>query len=58
MQDSLCATEPIAKESIKNLIYEPPTNPEGVLAKRAMHDLKRLREEIIKIQKSIKRLKK
>lgn len=47
--------EILAKESIRMLIYEPITNPEGMLAKQAMYELKDLRSEKQKIAKQLSR---
>lgn len=37
------------------LLYEPASNPEGLLAKQAMYDLKELRMERTYIEKLIKK---
>lgn len=37
------------------LIYEPATNPEGMLAKQAMRELKELRMKKAQIEKTIKK---
>lgn len=33
----------MVKESIRLLLYESPTSPEGLLARQAMHELRDLR---------------
>lgn len=45
----------LAKESIRMLIYEPITNPEGMLAKQAMYELKDLRSEKQRIAEQLNR---
>lgn len=45
-QAKLAAAEQLAKESIKMLLYEPKSTPEGHLAKMAMIKLKSIREDI------------
>ncbi|XP_055320157.1 SET domain-containing protein SmydA-8-like [Sitodiplosis mosellana] len=47
--------EKIAKESIGMLLYEPATNPEGMLAKQAMYELKELRIIRQRIEKIMKK---
>lgn len=49
--------ETIVKEAIRMLLYEPVSNPEGMLAKQAMYELKELRMEKTRIEKFIKRKK-
>lgn len=50
-QVKLQATEQLAKESIKMLLYEPKSTPEGHLAKYAMGKLKSIRENINRFKK-------
>lgn len=38
------------------LVYEPTSTPEGILARKAMSELKLLRDEKHKIQKMINKL--
>ncbi len=51
LQDQLVTAEQIAKESLKMLLYEPPSTPEGHLAKNAMLKLKSIRENICLFKK-------
>lgn len=37
------------------LLYEPATNPEGMLAKQAMFELKELRTMKARIEKAVKK---
>lgn len=55
LQQLLCEAEALAKESIRLLLYEPPTNPEGMLARQAMYELKELRTIKARIEKTIKK---
>lgn len=55
LQGVLNEGETIAKEAIGMLIYEPATNPEGMLAKQAMCELKELRTRKIQIEKTSKK---
>lgn len=51
LQEQLVTAEQFAKESLKMLLYEPPSTPEGHLAKNAMIKLKSIRENICLFQK-------
>ncbi|XP_031622416.1 SET domain-containing protein SmydA-8-like isoform X2 [Contarinia nasturtii] len=51
----LCEAEIIVKESIGMLLYEPSSNPEGMLCKQAMFELKELRLMKQRVEKSIKK---
>lgn len=53
----LCEAEEIAKESIRMLLYEPLTNPEGMLARQAMRELKEMRTIKQQIENAIKKTK-
>lgn len=55
LQGVLDEGESIAKEAIGMLIYEPATNPEGMLAKQAMRELKELRTRKTQMEKTIKK---
>ncbi|EDS45653.1 conserved hypothetical protein [Culex quinquefasciatus] len=48
--DNLIKGESGLKQSISMLLFEHPTTPEGHLTKRAMQDLKELREEIAQVR--------
>lgn len=54
-QNYLTEAEALAKESIRMLIYEPISSPEGMLAKQAMYELKDLRSEKQRIAKQLSR---
>lgn len=56
-QAHLREAEIIVKEAIRMLLYEPVSNPEGLLAKQAMYELKELRMEKTRMEKFIKRKK-
>lgn len=45
----------MVKESIRMLLYEPAMNPEGMLAKQAMYELKELRMIKQRIEKTVKK---
>lgn len=45
--------ESIIVAAIKILIFEPTDNPEGLLARRAMHELKQLRSEKNELEKNL-----
>uniref|UniRef100_A0A1W7R8A5 Putative histone tail methylase n=1 Tax=Aedes albopictus TaxID=7160 RepID=A0A1W7R8A5_AEDAL len=48
--EELSKAEGGLKESISMLLFEHPSTPEGQLTKRAMHDLKDLREEMKQVK--------
>lgn len=51
----LSDAESIAKDAIGMLLYEPATNPEGMLAKQAMFELKEMRLMKQRVEKSMKK---
>lgn len=55
LKSQLNDAEAIAKDAIGMLLYEPATNPEGMLAKQAMYELKELRTIKQHVEKSIKK---
>lgn len=53
MQASLKTAESALKEAISMLLFEHPTTPEGQLTKKAMCELKTLREDVQNVQAMI-----
>ncbi|XP_065090728.1 SET domain-containing protein SmydA-8-like [Ochlerotatus camptorhynchus] len=51
--ENLAKAETGLKESISMLLFEHPTTPEGQLTKRALRDLKELREELAQVQEMV-----
>lgn len=56
LQEKLGEAEAIVVDAIKILIYEPIDNPEGLLARRAMTELKQLRGERSKLERMVKKI--
>lgn len=50
LQENLHTAESVLKEAIGMLVFEHPTTPEGQLTKKAMCELKKLREYIQNVQ--------